>query len=332
MITSVEISNLRGIQQGKLENLTPLTILVGPNSSGKSTILDALLIGASSNSGRAIGQVVTRRKGVIDSPRWLFPKGKIQIKPTILVQESDDNENYQRRKYELSCQLNADPSSAAITCSVESALGTYSVVASFYESRLNSYVEPPERFMKEEKDVRLIESINTDNLEDLYTQIVEQGLRDEVTNFVKSMIPDIDHFEILTSKRQPVLYIVFVDRSTPVKMSGDGVQSLIALSMELMTQSNGIALIEEPEVHQHPMAMGQSAEVIWTAVRRGTQVILSTHSIEMVDLLLSEVQSDAELAQMSVYRTSLREGCLRSVRVAGEDIAFQRVQIGDDLR
>ena len=43
MISAVEIKNLRGIQHGKLEGLTPLTVLVGPNASGKSTILDALL-------------------------------------------------------------------------------------------------------------------------------------------------------------------------------------------------------------------------------------------------------------------------------------------------
>ena len=43
MIRSVEIKNFRGIQDGKLEDLTPLVILVGPNGCGKSTILDALL-------------------------------------------------------------------------------------------------------------------------------------------------------------------------------------------------------------------------------------------------------------------------------------------------
>ena len=328
MITSIEITNLRGIQQGKLDDLTPLTIFVGPNSSGKSTILDALLIGASPNPAKAIGQVVTRRRGVIDSPRWLFSKGNIQLHPIIIIHEGDETGVHSGR-YELRSQPGSDPGSGQVFCKVEKGTTSFQALVTFHNGRANSYTEQPDN---DGKDVRLIESINTESLEDLYTHIVEQGLRNEITTFIKSMIPDIDHFEILTSKGQPVLYIVFEDRSTPVKMSGDGVQSLIALSMELLTQSNGIALIEEPEVHQHPMAMGQSAEAIWGVIRRGTQVFISTHSIEMVDLLLAEVQNGAELAQMSVYRTSLREGCLRTVRVAGEDIAFQRVQIGDDLR
>ncbi len=49
MIRSVEIKGLRGIQEGKLDDFTPLVILVGTNGSGKSTVLDAMLIGANPN-------------------------------------------------------------------------------------------------------------------------------------------------------------------------------------------------------------------------------------------------------------------------------------------
>ena len=38
MIKSVTIKNLRGIREGELSELTPLVVLVGPNSSGKSTL------------------------------------------------------------------------------------------------------------------------------------------------------------------------------------------------------------------------------------------------------------------------------------------------------
>ena len=37
MIRSIAISHLRGIQQGQLDGLTPITVLVGPNNAGKST-------------------------------------------------------------------------------------------------------------------------------------------------------------------------------------------------------------------------------------------------------------------------------------------------------
>jgi DNA repair exonuclease SbcCD ATPase subunit len=49
MIQSISINGLRGIAKGEIEGFAPLTILVGPNSSGKSTILDACMLAASAN-------------------------------------------------------------------------------------------------------------------------------------------------------------------------------------------------------------------------------------------------------------------------------------------
>lgn len=82
MITSIEIENLRGIRSGRLEGLTPLTILTGPNltgpnASGKSTVLDALLIAASPAPGEAVVHAVQRHPVVSDGAEWLFgPSGR----------------------------------------------------------------------------------------------------------------------------------------------------------------------------------------------------------------------------------------------------------------
>jgi len=46
MITKIEIDNFRGIREGALEGLAPLSILVGANNSGKSTALESLYLGA----------------------------------------------------------------------------------------------------------------------------------------------------------------------------------------------------------------------------------------------------------------------------------------------
>jgi predicted ATPase len=44
VITAIEIEGLRGIRQGALQGLAPLTVLTGPISSGKSTVLEALSV------------------------------------------------------------------------------------------------------------------------------------------------------------------------------------------------------------------------------------------------------------------------------------------------
>jgi AAA15 family ATPase/GTPase len=72
VITSIEISGLRGIREGKLDDLTPLVILVGPNGCGKSTVLDALLVGANENLQEAADVAFRRHVGLKDSARWLL--------------------------------------------------------------------------------------------------------------------------------------------------------------------------------------------------------------------------------------------------------------------
>jgi predicted ATPase len=90
-------------------------------------------------------------------------------------------------------------------------------------------------------------------------------------------------------------------------------------------------LLEEPEVHQHPGAIRQTARAILAAVRRGIQVILTTHSLELIDALQGECL-DADLARLSLYRLQLKDGILTHSRVAGPDIAFQRTTVEVDLR
>jgi predicted ATPase len=88
VIESIEIKNLRGIHEGKLEGLTALTILVGPNGCGKGTILDALLIvsmpkavgaegmfgagGGQDPVARAIKVVVERHGRLKEWQRWFY--------------------------------------------------------------------------------------------------------------------------------------------------------------------------------------------------------------------------------------------------------------------
>ena len=89
--------------------------------------------------------------------------------------------------------------------------------------------------------------------------------------------------------------------------------------------------MEEPEAHMHPGAIRQCARVILAAVRRNIQVVLTTHSLELIDALLSEC-SDADLQQMCAYHLNLEAGILKAFRSQGEQIVFARTTIQEDLR
>ena len=42
MIESIHIKNFRGIQDGKIDRFSKINLLVGPNNSGKSAVLETI--------------------------------------------------------------------------------------------------------------------------------------------------------------------------------------------------------------------------------------------------------------------------------------------------
>ena len=166
----------------------------------------------------------------------------------------------------------------------------------------------------------------------VYTMAVERGRRKEVQEILAAIVPGLNSIDILTEGDAPIVYLSYDDYAVPVAMAGDGIQSLLRLVLELAVCPNGVVLLEEPEVHQHPSALAQSARAIHAAVRRGIQVILATHSLDLTDALLSEVDTPQDLDNMSVYHLLLRDGCLTYSRLNGSEVAFARGTIRDDLR
>jgi predicted ATPase len=141
-------------------------------------------------------------------------------------------------------------------------------------------------------------------LHELYTKALQRGRRKEAIGITAEVFPGISNVEILVENGEPILHFVFPEYTVPATLAGDGIQSLLRLSLELAGSGGGMALLEEPEVHQHPGAIRRSARAILAAVRREIQVILTTHSLELIDALLAE-SSDKDLEQLSLYRLQL---------------------------
>jgi predicted ATPase len=170
-------------------------------------------------------------------------------------------------------------------------------------------------------------------LAELYSRIAERGRRQSVRDLVASVVEGVDVIEILTERNDPRLHLTFADHSVPVALAGDGVQALVRLSLELAArpEGSGTVLLEEPEAHQHPAAIHASAQAIVEAVRRGLQVILTTHDLDLIDALVGALKPD-ELGMLSVFRLVLEQGALRSSRLDGQRVRFARREIEDDLR
>lgn len=353
MIRAIEIQRLRGIRTGRLEDLAPLTILVGPSGAGKSTVLDAMLIAASGAPGDAIGRVVRRRVELLQGAPWLFERRD----RAALILLDDDAQGVR------TCRLSWTPEASEalvaklstreqqrnpveVACEVESQLGRYRSrtvfsVGNEYRFDLQALgTESQDQVARFQSaiDVRLIEpaaGANHAPLHRPFSEATAQGRIEAILEVLRQVLDGAIGLRVLTVEDvptdQPVLHIEFKDHTVPVAAVGGGVYALVRLAIDLAAQPGGIALIEEPEAHQHPAAIHQTAKVLLATVRRGVQVVVSTHSLDLIDSLIAEATDD-DIERLSIVRVALDDGLLRSSRFPGSMVITARRSIDEDLR
>jgi predicted ATPase len=120
------------------------------------------------------------------------------------------------------------------------------------------------------------------------------------------------------------------ERAVSVYFGGDGFKRLLLVAFNPAAFAGRQVLLEEPECFQHPSYLGRLAALIWEAIGQGTQVIMSTHSLELLNhIFLAE---GVPLEKSAIFHTSLANGELRAVRIPGENTAERLEELGEDLR
>lgn len=346
LITRIEVENLRGIESGELHGLGRISIFVGSNGSGKSTVLEAALIAGTSVPASAVGFVVRHRFATANGARWLVREGSPKTTARVSVAWTDDLRMGRTLRWDEVLHVKETVEELAR----KGAPPPYSTSRIYRDYPLpkdkdrpcitamasdNSwlplgYEDPP----VEAPDLRFVEPRIGEPLHDAFSRAVKAGRREECVASAQGALPTIQDLEILTEEGSPRLFARTAEGAVPATLAGDGVQALLRSVFELAAAPGGTILLEEPEVHQYPKTLKQTAKAIVITARRGVQVILTTHSLELVDHLLAELTNDEleDAKFLTVIRTQLRRGKLLTTRFTASEAERARTQIEEDLR
>jgi ABC-type ATPase involved in cell division len=348
MITEVHLSGLRGVREGALVEMSPLTVMVGASGSGKSTVLDALLIGAGNSPAEGVGRAVQRRRGSWNGAQWLLRRAEgVQQQGAVRVIARRPLGSQERRT-RIDLHDGVPPNEGATLPS-----GAPAPWSSFLLSMSDEGVESRHCWVGIAADnlyqagpvmpvplkgweLRMVDLavVMGTPLHKQYSEMVKSGRRSEVVEVLREVVGTrtLRDLTLLTEGEVPIVHLEFDDGAVPVALASDGVASMVRLAVELASRPGGLVLIEEPELHQHPKLQWLTARVIWAAVCRGVQVVLTTHSLDLIDGLVSAAPPD-RLGDLSLHRTALVEaGRLAVSRISGARVAARRAEFEEDLR
>lgn len=350
MIRSLEIRGLRGIARGHLDDLGALTVLVGPNNSGKSTCLEALGVG--------VGAGVMAPDGSLSTvTSMLLRRGGSPHHALKVVANSTPREGPFRFEVDLAtssgtistsmeCGYTLDPKlhEDAINEGFSSPFVQVEIRASFLDQQAHAVALFDERGQYGVPELRSahrsmftawdfidVNAVRASGaLEDAYSLIEQAGSLPAVVDALRASMSDIRDLRILKIEDEFILHL-FVDEGPPIPayLAGDGLKRLLAIAASVSRASGGVVLLEEPECFQHPRYLRELVFLLASAVNSNTQVIMTTHSSDLIDLLLHH---EPALEQLVFQRLRLVDGTLRATALCDDAARMARDELLEDLR
>ncbi len=318
MLSSLQIENFKGIKSGTISNLSQVNVLVGRNNSGKSTVLDALLLmkyafAANDYLGRdGLEQVRDRKIGIGRGEDFrelaylLNNQELITIRAGLSDSGMGDIHAERPSDRESQCTMAQEwrvgPPDFGYRISLESPIGV--VKPSVFDQLPNSIGSSirdcarawlsdqlGEKTAEYMSSAHLLDStiIRISILEMLWDRMVMGKRRDLA---LRDMINDIyklkmDGFNLMPFGGRNRLVALLPEGGVAVDWLGDGVRyalNILALGMLL---EGTILMVEEPETHQHPESLKLLTQTLFElAKRQGLQLFLTTHSWEFMSYVI----------------------------------------------
>lgn len=316
MIKGLRLKNFKGIKSGEIE-LAPLTILLGANNSGKTTVLEALFLAP--NPSRRVpynGGSKTAIEVVHEIHKTLSSEGFAFLL-----------NGYVSKRAEIMCRVNGDDYILQfIKGDTRIYVSTNKETKSPYATNL--YGEKI-RFFGElglsSKEYEFYdESLFIDNtllmnsnlvkaaygyMEENWAFIINSGICGKVAEEASVLSPE--KYKNITIEpflgRKLAVYVLLED-GTRIRLGdlGEGIQNYVIAKILYEVVRPKVLLWDDVEAHLNPRVLLKLSEWFSNIINEGGQVILTTHSLEAARTIASLSEEKARISL-----TFLKDGLLK---------------------
>lgn len=348
VVGGLEVENFRGLRNAGFSGFASVNVLVGKNGSGKSSLLEALHVGLALDGGL---DYVVRRRGWfgLAAVEALFHYGAKEAKVKLLLRDGSREEVVIKSAIPHAKDLHVLASRGLNINEISmlhlNATGKVTREARFYidaSGKTQTIVISEESGeSKVVHDVAFVDwgdAYTYDTPEKTYSDLIRKGGEEAKGAVIKSLQTEYEglcHLEILpTHDGKWLLHLIFKDRAVPYYVEGDGIRYALMYFMKLLAPKEAVLLLEEPELHTHPGLLEVVTRAIVNSyIERGNQLFISTHSLELIEMLLEEAgRRGMKDEELKVYRLRLVEGRLESEEHKLSEAREALNKLGWDLR
>ena len=314
---NIEIKNFRGIDHLEVDDFSRVNVFLGQNSSGKSSVLECLLLmmGMSNpDLPQTINSIRSRSFSSFADLGYLFHNYDLKVKPEIAAELFDATKRYLSfdltyvfdEKSQVGSQNGQIPTSETKTFlntlkmlfDVETGQqkNSYECSLAVNQQGLISNKKLAEGYLEKNSVAFLSSDLAAGNPANDLVELAKRRLKDTVTERLKHFDSRITTLEILNN----VAYIGLegIDQLLTVNMQGDGLRRYLNIVAASANPMNNILLIDEIENGLHYSAYKKLWEAIFAlATTTNKQVFVTTHSKETLYYLNEMLQEKTDYQQ-----------------------------------
>ena len=362
MWDAVEVAQFRRLRALKLDGLGAINLFVGPNNSGKTSVLEALAV--MSNPLDVWNWIEVARSREIKSGRTpveellklYFPQrqseligwtpflGKVElaylengnrnsIEATLAESRFEPASQLEESQYPVS-SLEADEPTLKTRFEVSGPDGGHFTT----EIQSRKEFSPPQTNTVPTRQATLITTVS--HRTDLgilkgLSRTVEAGGKDVLVGFLSMLDPSIVGLEIVSPSGRSAVAKIQRDGIgfVPLNAEGDAIRRAVAIGASIMTSRGGILLIDEIDLGIHTAAIRKLLPALLIYMfGNNIQVFATTHSLDALDAVLEVNNMLGSSTPVSVYRLPEPGGANEVRRFSGQDAERIRTEYGYDLR
>lgn len=345
-LPSFRVDGYRGIPHLFLPKLERVNLFVGTNNSGKTALLEAIRLFATSTprgdlieilrerSGYNPGYLVDTRAGIaseeagfaLNAARSLFyGSGSAPLPPVYIGVDQVQNEHVALSlpwsdldEGQGSGDLLVNPSTGLITVS-RGNRSTTITVGDFLRRTVA-------RLRTASTRVEFVPAggISARRVVSLWEHAAESGRVVDVEQALRTVVPDLERVYLIgqQSTQRIVLQVRGAERAVPLANMGDGANRIFGIALALVRAAGGVLLVDEIENGLHySVQIGLWKALFSLADTLDVQVFATTHSWDSV--VGFQAGAAASPARGMLYRLDRRiPGKVHAVRYTDDEIAI----------